>query len=176
MKKIVDAKGFAEILNKMADAIAKNSKDFAQVALVGVHRRGIPITDRLIAILEKKGVKVLRGILDINLYRDDLSEVAEQPVLRETRIDFNVDGKVIYIIDDVLYTGRTTRAALNALFDLGRPAAVFLAVVASRTGRELPVEANVVGITIDTKPGDNVKVLLAEVDGEDGVKLEEGGT
>lgn len=171
MREILDAKKMSESIAGMADALVRMKLDFSRVALVGIHTRGIPIAARLAARLKDQGHEVLKGVLDINLYRDDLSQVAEHPVIRETRIDFAVDGKIIFIVDDVLYTGRTVRAALNAIFDLGRPAAVFLAVVAERTGRELPIAANIVGVTVDTRPGDNVKVMLQEVDGRDGVYL-----
>jgi pyrimidine operon attenuation protein/uracil phosphoribosyltransferase len=176
MRVLLDADKFSKTIFRMADDIARLRLDFKQVALVGIHRRGIPIATRLAEALKLKKLNVLQGMLDINLYRYDLSEVAEHPVIRETRIDFPVDGKHIFIVDDVLYTGRTARAALNAIFDLGRPAAVYLVVVAKRNGRELPIEANICGVDVATQSGDNVKVMLKEIDGEDGVKLAEGGS
>lgn len=176
MRSLLDAGKFSQAISRMADEIIHLDLDFTNVALVGIHRRGIPLAARLATALKSKSHPILQGMLDINLYRDDLSKVAEHPVIRETRIDFPVDGKHIFIVDDVLYTGRTARAALNAIFDLGRPAAVYLVVVAKRDGRELPIEANICGISVHTKAGDNIKVMLQEIDGADGVQLVESGS
>jgi pyrimidine operon attenuation protein/uracil phosphoribosyltransferase len=175
MKKLLDAAEFDGALRKLATDIAEAQKDFGHVAFVGIQTRGIPLAERLAVIMKERGKPVLRGLLDINLYRDDLSLSAEQPVVKETRIDFDVDGKVIYLCDDVLYTGRTVRAAMDALFDLGRPKAIHLVVLARRNGRELPIDASFYALDVATKPGDNIKVKFAETDGKDDVTLLEEG-
>lgn len=175
MKKLLDGSDFDKTFRKLAADIAEVEKDFKNVAFVGIHTRGIPLADRLAKILEGQGKPVLRGMLDINLYRDDLSLSAEQPIVKETRMDFDLDGKIVYLCDDVLYTGRTIRAAMDALFDLGRPKAIHLVVLARRNGRELPIEASFCALDVKTKDGDNVKVKFAETDGADDVTLLEQG-
>ncbi|MFQ5817588.1 MAG: bifunctional pyr operon transcriptional regulator/uracil phosphoribosyltransferase PyrR [Terriglobia bacterium] len=144
------------------------------LALVGIRRRGVPLAQRLaarIAHIESRPVDI--GILDITLYRDDLSLIAEQPVVRSTELTFPLDGKTVILVDDVLYTGRTTRAALDALFDFGRPNKVQLCVLIDRGGRELPVEATYVGRFVQTHANETVEVRLREIDQEDRVFLVE---
>lgn len=175
MKPLLNAAEFDGALRKLATDIAEAQKDFGNVAFVGIQTRGIPLADRLAVIMKERGTPVLKGMLDINLYRDDLSLSAEQPIVKETRINFDVDGKVIYLCDDVLYTGRTVRAAMDALFDLGRPKAIHLVVLARRNGRELPIDASFYALDVATKPGDNIKVKFVETDGKDDVTLLEEG-
>ena len=126
------------------------------------------------SIAEREGVNVPQGALDITLYRDDLQTVGPRPVVGRTDIPFAIDGKSVVIVDDVLYTGRTVRAALNELADFGRPARVRLAVVVDRGGRELPIQPDVVGKPIDVNPGGRVDVYMAEHDGKDEVVLDSG--
>jgi len=145
-----------------------------KLAFIGIRRRGVPIAHRLAAkiqSIEKKPVRV--GVLDIRLYRDDLSAIATQPVVNATEIPFPVTGLDIILTDDVLYTGRTIRAALNALFDHGRPDRVQLLTLIDRGHRELPIEARYVGREIPTSKQETVEVKLAEIDGEEKVVLVE---
>jgi pyrimidine operon attenuation protein/uracil phosphoribosyltransferase len=141
---------------------------------VGIQRRGVQVAERIAAVIaEREGVLVPRGALDITLYRDDLQTVGPRPVVGRTEIPFELDGKRVVIVDDVLFTGRTVRAALNELADFGRAARVSLAVVIDRGGRELPIHPDVVGKRIAVKPGARVDVLVREVDGKDEVVIEE---
>ena len=141
--------------------------------LVGIHTRGIPLADRLAGQLrEATGRKVSVGRLDITLYRDDIGPwrpAHQQPVLKKTVLPDSIDERIIYLIDDVLFTGRTIRAALDTLIDYGRPLAVRLAVLIDRGHRELPIAADVVGKVVDTARDEDVRVRFSEVDGEDGV-------
>ena len=175
MRKLLDSAEFPTALNKLATAITSAEKEFNNIAFVGIQTRGIPLANRLAKIVAARGKPVLQGILDINLYRDDLSLSAEQPIVKETKMEFDLDGKIIYLCDDVLYTGRTIRAAMDALFDLGRPKAIHLVVLARRNGRELPIEASFCALDVNTKTGDNVKVKFVETDGVDDVTLLEAG-
>jgi pyrimidine operon attenuation protein/uracil phosphoribosyltransferase len=137
------------------------------VALVGIRTRGVPLAEWLVekvARIQHKPIEL--GSLDINLYRDDLSEVSEQPVVRPTDIPFSITGKGIVLIDDVLYTGRTIRAAMDALIDFGRPRFIRLAVMIDRGWRELPIQADYVGRKVKTTADQNVKVMLKSIDGE----------
>ena len=171
-KQLLDQDNFNTTIDQMASKILDRISDLDKLVLVGIRTRGVPLAKRLAASIKKlKSKEVKTGVLDITLYRDDLSQLAEHPVMKGTDITFDINGKEIFLVDDVLYTGRTIRCALDALFDLGRPAHIRLAVMADRLGRELPIQADVVGIHVDTKGNDNVKVLLKEIDGEDQVKI-----
>jgi len=153
-------------LLRLAHEIVEKA-DTARLVLVGIRRRGVPLAQRLgalIANIEKRPIPV--GILDITLYRDDRSRVAEQPVVRSTEITFPLDGTTVILVDDVLFTGRTIRAALDALFDLGRPQRVQLCVLVDRGWRELPIEAAYVGRTVQTAANEMVEVRLREADPE----------
>lgn len=142
------------------------------LALVGIQRRGVDLSLRLAAIMEKKlGCPVLTATLDITLYRDDWTTLNQKPSVRPTYFPFAVDGKQLVLVDDVLYTGRTIRAALEALSDFGRPAKVELLVLVDRGNRELPIHADYAGMTVSTTPEDRVDVLLVERDGTDEVQL-----
>ena len=174
---ILDARGFTRALDHMADAIRELAgKDGAsRLMLVGIQRRGVELADRLSKLIAARtGADVPRGALDITLYRDDLETVGPKPVVGQTHIPGDLTGQCVVIVDDVLYTGRTIRAALDELADFGRPARIGLAVLIDRGGRELPIQADVVGKAVDAAPGDRVDVLLNEVDGRDAVELVKG--
>ena len=141
--------------------------------LIGIQRRGVPLARRIAAaILENEGAEVPVGALDITFYRDDLSLVAQQPVVKGTELPSGIDGRTVVLVDDVLYTGRTIRAAMDALVDFGRPQAIRLAVLVDRGHRELPIRADHVGKNVPTSREELVKVHLEETDGEDGVEIE----
>ncbi|HEX5829185.1 MAG TPA: bifunctional pyr operon transcriptional regulator/uracil phosphoribosyltransferase PyrR, partial [Candidatus Limnocylindrales bacterium] len=143
------------------------------LVLVGIQRRGVPLAHRVAdAIREHEGTEVPVGALDITFYRDDLSLVAQQPIVKGTAIPFDLNGATVVLVDDVLYTGRTIRSAMDALIDFGRPRAIRLAVLVDRGHRELPIRADHVGKNVPTSREEIVKVLLAETDGEDGVEIE----
>lgn len=168
---IMDARAVDELLQRMADAIVAHH-GVEDLALVGIRTRGVPLAQRLAARLQAAvGTEIPVGTLDINLYRDDLSTIADHPVLRKTEIPFPVDGRKVILVDDVLFTGRTVRAALDGIVDLGRPAFIRLAVLVDRGHRELPIAADIVGRTVETTPQQKVRVHLEEVDGKDEVVL-----
>ena len=169
---VLDAKDLARILDKMTQEIIDTHRQMDKLALIGVHTRGVFIARRIQErILAQQGASIETGAVDINLYRDDWTRIGAQPVVRKSEIDFNIDGKKIILIDDVLFTGRTVRAAMDALMDFGRPARIELAVLIDRGHRELPIHANYIGQTIKTTLGEAVNVLLAEFDGEDRVDV-----
>ncbi len=170
--RILEAPEIRRMLRRIAHEILEKNKGPEELALVGIHTRGVPLARRLAAYIHTfEGVEVPVGVLDITLYRDDLSEIAHQPKVRETKIPFDIWGKSIVLVDDVLYTGRTARAALDALIDLGRPRRVYLGVLVDRGHRELPIRADFVGKNLPTARTEVVKVKLEETDGEDAVEL-----
>lgn len=159
-------------LTRIAHEIVERNRGAEQLALIGIHTRGIPLAARLAAKLsELEGVEVPTGRLDITLYRDDLTEIAQQPIIRDTQVPFDLRHRRVVLVDDVLYTGRTVRAALDALIDLGRPESIQLAVLVDRGHRELPIRADYVGKNLPTARSEQVKVKLQESDGEDVVEL-----
>jgi pyrimidine operon attenuation protein/uracil phosphoribosyltransferase len=161
-------------LQRVAHEIVEKSGGTSNLALIGVRRRGVPLANRIAQAMRGiDGVDVPVGTLDITLYRDDLSLVAAQPVLQSSDIPFGVDGKDLVLVDDVLYTGRTIRAAMNGLFDLGRPKRVRLCVLIDRGHRELPVEASFIGRTVQTSDTEIIEVRLKEIDQEERVVLVE---
>ena len=159
-------------LTRIAHEIVERNKGAERVALVGVHTRGVPIASRLAELISSfEDTTPQVGKLDITLYRDDLTEIALQPIVKRTEVDFDVHGMRIVLCDDVLYTGRTARAALDALIDMGRPEVIQYAVLVDRGHRELPIRADYVGKNVPTSRHELVKVKLAEIDGEDRVDL-----
>ena len=172
--KVLDAEAIRRALARIAHEIIEHNKGAAQVALVGIQRRGVVLAKRLaeqIAAIEGEGVPV--GALDITLYRDDLSRIAPNPVVQATKIAFDITDLKLVLVDDVLYTGRTVRAALDALIDFGRPTEIQLAVLVDRGHRELPIRADYVGKNVPTSLKERVEVRLAELDEVDDVVLEE---
>ena len=170
-KRLMTEKEMDAALKEMAGTIAK---DHDSVVLVGIKTRGVPLAHWLAKHLETQFHKsVLIGELDINLYRDDLSEVSSQPIVQKTEIPFKIDGVGIILVDDVLYTGRTIRSALDAIIDFGRPKFIKLAVLVDRGWRELPIQADYAGKTLKTTANQVVKVKLKECDGSNEVLLKE---
>jgi len=177
MPVVMDADRIGRTLTRIAHEIVERNKGVAGLALVGVRTRGVHIARRLAELLKEiTGDDVPTGTLDITLYRDDLSRqaVGPQPLVRLTEIPFSIDDRRILLVDDVLYTGRTTRAALDALIDFGRPSAIQLVVLVDRGHRELPIKADYVGKNLPTSMEESVRVHLQETDGEDEVSLEQG--
>jgi pyrimidine operon attenuation protein/uracil phosphoribosyltransferase len=171
-RQLMSASEIDRTLVRLAHEVLEKSPDLARLAFVGIRRRGVPLARRLarkIEAIEKRPIPV--GVLDITLYRDDLSLVDNQPVVNATEIPFPLTALDVVLTDDVLYTGRTVRAALNALFDHGRPARVQLLALIDRGHRELPIEASYVGRTIPTAKDEIVEVRLQEVDAEERVIL-----
>ena len=161
---------------RIAHEVVERNRGIEELALVGVRTRGVPIAKRIAAnLLEIVNHQVPTGSLDITLYRDDLMRhtVGPQPVLRRTEIPFSIDDRRILLVDDVLYTGRTVRAALDALVDFGRPRAIQLVVLVDRGHRELPIKADYVGKNLPTSVRQSVQVRLSEIDGVDEVEIEE---
>ncbi len=168
--KVLDSSGFQRTINRLAHEVVEKNKGAEDLAIVGIRTRGEYIARRILKkVSEIEGRDVPLGILDITLYRDDLRGRLDQPQLQRTDILFDVVGKSIILIDDVLFTGRTIRSALNALMDLGRPRSIQLLVLVDRGHRELPIKADYVGKNIPTGPDQEIKVMVAEVDGEDAV-------
>ena len=171
---IVDADGLRRIVTRIAHEIVERNKGVDDLILVGIHRRGVPIAARLAQrIAEFEGTAPLQGSLDITLYRDDLSTISHQPVVGPSEIPADINGKVVVLVDDVLYTGRTVRAAMDALIDFGRPRAIQLAVVIDRGHRELPIRADFVGKNVPTSRKEVIGVKLKDVDGVDAVVIKE---
>lgn len=166
----LDARAVARTLRRIADEIVELNDGTDDLILVGIQRRGVQLAARLASgIAQREGVEVPQGALDITLYRDDLQTVGPRPVVGPTHLPWSIDGKVVVIVDDVLYTGRTVRAALDELADFGRPRRIALAVLVDRGGRELPIQPDVVGRKIDVAPGRRVDVFVEELDGRDAV-------
>jgi len=158
---------------RLSHEIVEKQAGTEGLLLIGIQRRGVPLARRIAAaIADNEGVEVQVGALDITFYRDDLSMVALQPVVKGTELPSGIDGKTIILVDDVLYTGRTIRAAMDALVDFGRPQAIRLAVLVDRGHRELPIRADHVGKNVPTSREELVRVHLEEIDGEDGVEIE----
>jgi pyrimidine operon attenuation protein/uracil phosphoribosyltransferase len=168
---LLDAAAMRRVLMRIASEIVEHAGD-SPLIIVGIQRRGVQLADRIAPIVEQAlERKVGRGMLGITLYRDDIQAAGQRPVVHETRLPPEIDGATVVIVDDVLYTGRTVRAALDEIADFGRPRRILLAVLVDRGGRELPIAANVVGMTVATAPGDRVEVRVSEIDGSDGVDL-----
>jgi len=175
-KQVLDEGGIERALARIAHEVLERNQGVAGLVLIGIRTRGVFLAQRLqkkIFEIEKKEIPV--GILDITLYRDDLSEVGPKPEIHETDISFNLKGKVVILVDDVLFTGRTIRAALDALIDFGRPKVIRLAALVDRGHRELPIKADYVGKNVPTAPQDRVIIRLKETDGKDEAVIFGGG-
>jgi pyrimidine operon attenuation protein / uracil phosphoribosyltransferase len=173
-KQLMSASEIDRTLVRLAHEVLEKTADLNRLAFIGIKRRGVPLAQRLAAKIESLEKQTIpTGILDINLYRDDLSTVGERPIVQARQIDFAVTGKDIVLMDDVLYTGRTVRSALDALFDHGRPARVQLLVLIDRGHRELPIEARYIGRMVQTSANEIIEVKFHEIDGQEKVLLVE---
>lgn len=172
--KLMDEKAIARAITRISHEIIEKNKGVEDVILIGVKTRGVPIVSRIATRIEQiEGHKVATGEMDITLYRDDLKEIQEEPVINSTNIGTDINDKIVVLVDDVLYTGRTVRSALNALMDIGRPKSIQLAVLVDRGHRELPIRADYVGKNVPTSKQEIISVELLEVDGNDSVKIKE---
>ncbi len=171
---IMDEAALSRALTRIAHEILEHNRGADNVALIGIRRRGVPLAERIAKKMEQiEGKAPAVGEVDITFYRDDLTERSEQPVLNATRVDFNLGGMDVVLVDDVIFTGRTVRAALEAVFHLGRPRTVQLAVLVDRGLRELPFRPDYVGKNVPTRHSELISVSLREVDGEDKVTIKE---
>lgn len=171
---LMDEKAITRAITRVSHEIIERNKGVEDVVLVGVKTRGVPIADRIAKkILQIEGVEVKTGIIDITLYRDDLEKVEMEPIVKGSYLDFDVNGKIVVLVDDVLYTGRTVRSALDAIIDIGRPNVIQLAVLVDRGHRELPIRADFVGKNVPTSRQEIISVKLNETDGEDSVTINE---
>src|SRR5262249_12452476 len=169
---ILDARAFDRTVRRMADEIVELNEGTDDLVIVGIQRRGVQLAAQIVStISEREKADVARGALDITLYRDDLQTVGPRPVVGQTEIPVDIDGQCVVIVDDVLYTGRTIRAALDELADFGRPRRIALAVLIDRGGRELPIQPDIVGKTISAPASQRVDVLVEETDGKNGVVI-----
>lgn len=180
-KVLLDDAALARTLSRIAHELIERNANLGDLALVGIHTRGVPIADRLRCLVaERSGVSVATGAVDITFHRDDVlargggSPLHTQPLVRGTELDFVLEGKTVVLVDDVLYTGRTIRAAIDALLEYGRPARVQLAVLIDRGHRELPIRPDYVGKNVPTSSRERVGVELVEIDGQDRVLLAGG--
>jgi pyrimidine operon attenuation protein/uracil phosphoribosyltransferase len=170
--RLMSAEDLAGTLDRMADAIL-DANHGRNIVLLGIQRRGVPMARRIAARISRTHALPPIGTLDINLYRDDLTKIGAHPVVRKTEGPVDIDDKDVVLVDDVLYTGRTVRAALDALCDFGRMRTIQLAVLIDRGHRELPIEANFIGQRLGTKDNEVVEVKLTEIDGEDAIDVME---
>jgi pyrimidine operon attenuation protein / uracil phosphoribosyltransferase len=171
---LLDERAFGRSLARMASEIVERSGGTDELVLVGIQRRGVELAGRLKRLIDtSEGSNLPCGKLDITLYRDDLQTIGPRPVVGETSLP-DLDGKIVVIVDDVLYTGRTVRAALDECADFGRPRRIFLCVLIDRGGRELPIQADIAGTSVSTGPNDRVDVFVSELDGRDAVELVRG--
>ncbi len=172
--RLIDKNGLKRTITRLAHEILERNRGAENVALVGIRTRGIYLADRINREIERiEGRSLPLGILDITMYRDDFRRLHSQPKLQQTDISFSIDDQNVVLIDDVIYTGRTTRAALEALMGFGRPATIQLAVLIDRGCRELPIKPDFVGKVVATTPGEEVQVKMKEIDDEDEVLLVE---
>ncbi len=162
---VLDARAVERTLKRMAVEIVESNRGTDDLIVVGIQRRGVQLADRIVKMIEGgEGTSVPQGSLDITLYRDDLQTIGPRPVVGPTYLPWDLDGKHVVIVDDVLYTGRTVRAALDELADFGRPASISLAVLIDRGGRELPIHADIVGKTVTVGATERVDVMVVELD------------
>ena len=169
---LMDDKAIGRAITRISHEIIEKNKGIEDVVLVGIKTRGVPIANRISKKIEQiEGESVNTGEVDITLYRDDLKQVDVDPVINGSNIDFNINDKIVVLVDDVLYTGRTVRAALDAIMDLGRPKSIQLAVLVDRGHRELPIRADYVGKNVPTSKSEVISVKLLEIDSEDSVTI-----
>jgi len=172
MVRLMNEEDIRRALLRLSHQVLEKGAEVADLIIIGIQRRGVPLAKRIGKIIEElKGKRPGTGILDITLYRDDLTQIAYQPVVRSTHIPFSIDNKRVVLIDDVLYTGRTVRAAIDVLIDFGRPQKIELAVLIDRGHRELPIRADYVGKNVPTSSEERVEVKVREIDGRDEVLL-----
>ncbi len=172
VKTLLDAEGLERTLSRIAHEIIERNDDLGRLALVGIHTRGVPLAERLATLIEERsGEEVALGAVDITFHRDDTIPNSEQPIVHATTLDFELAGMTCVLVDDVLYTGRTIRAAIETLFAEGRPARVQLAVLVDRGHRELPIRPDYVGKNLPTARSERIQVELAETDGADRILL-----
>ena len=171
---LMDEKAIGRAITRISHEIIERNKGIEDVVLVGIKTRGVPIANRISKKIEQiEGSKINTGQIDITLYRDDLKEVNVDPIINGSNIDFNINDKIVILVDDVLYTGRTVRSALDAVVDIGRPKAIQLAVLVDRGHRELPIRADYVGKNVPTSKDEIISVKLSEIDEEDSVTIKE---
>ena len=169
---VLDERALDRTLRRMTDQILEGNAGTDALVIVGIQRRGVQLAERIVKIIEaQESVTVPQGALDITLYRDDLQTVGPRPVVGATHLPWTLDNQRVVIVDDVLYTGRTVRAALDELADFGRPSRITLAVLIDRGGRELPIHADVVGRRVEVLPSQRVDVFVEELDGRDEVVI-----
>ena len=171
---LMDEKAIGRAITRISHEIIERNKGIEDVVLVGIKTRGVPIADRIGKKIQQiEGASVNSGEVDITLYRDDLKKIDVDPVINGSNVQFSIDDKIVILVDDVLYTGRTVRSALDAIIDIGRPKAIQLAVLVDRGHRELPIRADYVGKNVPTSKGEIISVKLSEIDGEDTVTINE---
>ena len=171
---LMDEKAIGRAITRISHEIIERNKGIEDVVLVGIKTRGVPIEDRIGKKIQQiEGASVNTGEVDITLYRDDLKKIDVDPVINGSNVQFSIDDKIVILVDDVLYTGRTVRSALDAIIDIGRPKAIQLAVLVDRGHRELPIRADYVGKNVPTSKGEIISVKLSEIDGEDSVTINE---
>ncbi|KAB2954490.1 bifunctional pyr operon transcriptional regulator/uracil phosphoribosyltransferase PyrR [Heliorestis acidaminivorans] len=170
---LMDSEGIRRAITRIAHEIVEKNQGVEDLVLVGIRRRGVPLAQRLREkISDIESLNIPLGSLDITLYRDDLSTSHVQPIIHKTEVPFSIDGKIVVLVDDVLFTGRTVRAALDALMDMGRPQAIQLAVLVDRGHRELPIRADFVGKNVPTAKKEIISVCVHEIDGDDSVSIQ----
>ena len=171
---LMDEKAIGRAITRISHEIIERNKGIEDVVLVGIKTRGVPIADRIGKKIQQiEGASVNTGEVDITLYRDDLKKIDVDPVINGSNVQFSIDDKIVILVDDVLYTWRTVRSALDAIIDIGRPKAIQLAVLVDRGHRELPIRADYVGKNVPTSKGEIISVKLSEIDGEDSVTINE---
>lgn len=170
--KILDEKAMNRSITRLAHEIIEKNKGIENISLIGIQTRGVPLAKRIAEkIKEIEGSEIEVGVVDITLYRDDLSKLKDEPIVKETVIDFDINDKIVVLVDDVIYTGRTARAAMDAIFEKGRPKTIQLCVLVDRGHRELPIRADFIGKNVPTSNIEVVKVKLEEIDGTDEVLI-----